>query len=97
MAGSDYVSHTNNLHKYLNKNTINFSDTSLLWDLVIDDGRLAYTVGALIIDYTLNTYGIPKVIELFSCKDYEDIFSKLEIPMENVNNFFVRFLDEKFE
>jgi hypothetical protein len=96
-AGSDYVFHANNLQKYLSKNTIDFLDTSLLWDLEIENGRLAYTVGALIIDYALNTYGTQKVIELFYCKDYEDIFSKLEIPMENVNKFFVQLLNEKFE
>ena len=97
MSGSDYVFHANNLQKYLSKNTIDFLDISLMWDLEINSGRLAYTVGALIIDYTLNTYGVRKVIELFFCKNYEDIFSKLEIPMENVNNFFIQLLNEKFE
>ena len=97
MAGSDYVFHANNLQKYLSKTTIDFLDTSLLWDLEINNGRLAYTVGALIIDYTLNTYGTQKVIELFSCKDYEDIFVKLEIEKKDVNSFFTRLLNEKFE
>jgi hypothetical protein len=97
MAGSDFVFHANNLQKYLSENTIDFLNTSLLWDLEINGGRLAYTVGALIIDYTLNTYGIQRVIELFSCKDYYDIFSKLEIPIENVNNLFIQLLNEKFK
>lgn len=97
VGGTDYIFHAGNLQKYLSKNTIDFLDTSLLWNLRIENATLAYTVGALIIDYTLNNYGIQKVIELFSCKDYIDIFSKLEIPMENVNDFFIRLLNEKFE
>jgi hypothetical protein len=96
MAGSDFIFHRNNLQKYLSKNTIDFLDTSLLWDLEIDDGRLAYTVGALIIDYTLNNYGSQKIIELFSCKDYEDIFSKLEVKKEDINDFLNQLImDEK--
>jgi hypothetical protein len=96
-AGSDYTFHTKNLHKYLSNNPIDFLNTSLLWDLEIGDGRLAYTVGALIIDYTLKKYSTQKVIELFSSKDYEDIFSKLEIQLADVNDFFIQLLNEKFE
>jgi hypothetical protein len=94
-AGLDYASHVKNLQKYLSKNTIDFLNTSLLWGLEIEGGRLAYTVGALIIDYTLNNYGAQKVIELFFCKDYEDIFSKLNIQTKDVNNFFIRLINEK--
>lgn len=79
MAGSDYTFHRKNLQQYLSKNEINFLDTSLLWDLKLEGGRLAYTVGALIVEYTLKKYGNQKVVELFSCTDYEDIFSKLDI------------------
>ena len=86
-AGLDYNVHRNNLRKYLNKNTIDFSDTSILWDTVIDDARLSYMVGALIIDYALKNYGTSKEIELFSCKDYDDIFAKLEVKTENINDF----------
>ncbi|MDL2228170.1 hypothetical protein LJC30_04715 [Odoribacter sp. OttesenSCG-928-L07] len=96
-AGFDYDFHVKNLQKYLSENTVDFLNTSLLWDLEVEGGRLAYTVGALIVDYTLNSYGTPKVIELFSCKDYEEIFLKLEIPTEDVNNFFIRLINGKIE
>jgi hypothetical protein len=96
-AGSDYVIHAHNLQKYLSSNTIDFSNSSLLWDMVIDDACLAYTVGAIIIDYTLKNYGTQKVIELFSCKDYDDFFSKLAIKKEDMNAFFIQFIKENFE
>jgi len=97
-VGLDYAFYRNNLKEYINDNPVDFLDDSLLWDIyVAEKAPLSYIVGALIIEYTLKNYGNNKVLELFSCEEYEDIFSKLGIKMEDVNTFFTQLIDEKHE
>ena len=96
IAGQDYVFHRNNLKNYVNKNSIDFSEPSIFYTINIGNNTILYKmVGALMIEYALTNYGIHKVVELFSCKNYEDIFSKLGIKIDDVNNFFILLINEK--
>ena len=90
-SGFEYVYHRNNLKKYISENPFDFSESSLFYTIKIgqEKTQLYYIIGALIIEYTLKNHGISKVIELFSCKDYLDIYSKLGIKPDDIVRFLL--------
>jgi hypothetical protein len=86
----DYASYRNIFRNYVIENSIDFSEQSSFVDVWIDEAATGRNLGgALIIEYTLKNYGITKVIELFSCKDYQEIYSKLGIQPEDIANFLL--------
>lgn len=90
-SGFDYAHHRNHLKDYINKNSVDFSDPSLFYNINIGDKwtKMYYIVGALVIEYALKNHGIPKVIELLSCKDYQEIYSILGINPEDMIRFLL--------
>jgi hypothetical protein len=96
-SGLEYYFLRNNLREYMVENFIDFSNASSLWTDRIDGTPLGYIVGALVIEYVLKNHGTPKIIELFSCESYEDIFQKIGIKTEDINIFFNKLIDKKHE
>ena len=80
-SGLDYVTLRNTFKNNITENPIDFSELSSFYPhLKFNEFTQSYyIVGAVIIEYALKHYGKDKVIELFSCKEYQEIYTKLGI------------------
>ena len=90
VSNMDYILHRSAFKKYIRENPIDFLDTSLFYNRVGEENvSLLYVLGGLIIEYALKNHGTDKVIELFSCKEYQEIYTKLGITSQELVDFLL--------
>ncbi len=84
-ANKSYEFHASNLRKYLSENKLDLTEE--VYMQLEGETQLLNTLGALIIEYTLRNYSTEKVSDFFESKTYEDIFYKLGVSKEGINDF----------
>ncbi len=88
-SGRDYGYHVKNLKQYMAGHDIAFSDYSAISNHPELPGgtNLQYLLGALIVEYALENYGTEKVLRLFDCNGYEQIFEELGVKQKEIDGW----------